>query len=440
MMNESTSTVPCSAPLYVLLLPSLLFAVFALCYDSPRTIANGWAAILTSPSLLTTDYIAVGGVGAAFLNAAVLGLLATAAVRFIRAERPGYEIAGVYLITGFGLFGKNLFNVWPHVIGVLLFRRLTGRPLRDLFPPLVFGTTLAPIVSQCAFGPHFGGAGPFVGVALGILSGFLLSALAGHMLNLHQGFTLYNIGTAGGFVGIVIAMSMRGFGIENTSVFLWSTEHSAPLRIVMFALFGGLAILGLLAHRSRQDISAATTATFPLRLLDGWKSIMARSGKLPCDFVQVAGFGPTLINMGFLGLFGLAYVIAVGGPVNGPIIAGLCSMAGFGALGKHPRNVLPIMAGVFAICIPKIWSPHDPGPLLAALFCTSLAPFCGHFGPLAGFVAGALHLPMVMHIAGIHGFLNLYNNGFAGGLTMTILVGVMKGINPALLDESSPGK
>ncbi len=439
-MIENTSAVPLGAPLYVLLFPALLFAVFGLCHDPLSTIAKGWAAILTSQSLLITDYLAVGGVGAAFLNAAVLGLLATAAVRFIHAERPGYEIAGVYLITGFGLFGKNLLNVWPHVIGVLIFRRLTGRPIRELFPPLVFGTTLAPIVSQYAFGPHFGGAGSFVGVALGILSGFLLSALMGHMLNLHQGFTLYNIGTAGGFVGIVIAMIMRGFGIENTQVFFWSTEHSALLRIVMFALFGGLAILGLLAQRSHPDFPSVPPTPFPSRLFDGWQSIMTRSGILPCDFVQVAGLGPTLVNMGFLGLLGLAYVIMVGGPVNGPIVAGLCAMAGFGALGKHPRNVLPIMAGVFVICIPKIWSPNDPGPLLAALFCTSLAPFCGHFGPLAGFVAGALHLPMVMHIAGIHGFLNLYNNGFAGGLTMTILVGVMKGINPVLLDDPSPGK
>ncbi len=436
-MSETRPSESVGAPLYVLLFPSLLFGAFGLCHDSWATIAKGWAAILTSPSLLVTDYLAVGGVGAAFLNAAALGLLATMTVRLIRAERPGYEIAGVFLITGFGLFGKNLLNVWPHIIGVLLFRHLAGRPLKDLFPPLVFGTTLAPIVSQYAFGPHFGSAGPVVGVALGILSGFLLSALAGHMLSLHLGYTLYSVGTAGGFVGIVVTMVMRGFGVENAPVFLWSTDHTGPLRIVMLALFGGLALLGLLAQRSNHGSLAGATTPLPRRLLDGWQSIMARSGKLPCDFVQVAGIGPTLVNMGVLGLLGLTYVCAVGGVVNGPIVAGLCALAGFGALGKHPRNVVPIMAGVLVICIPKIWSPGDPGPLLAALFCTSLAPFCGRFGPLAGFIAGALHLPMVMHIAAIHGFLNLYNNGFAGGLTMIILVGVIKGINPGLLEEPS---
>ena len=173
----------------------------------------------------------------------------------------------------------------------------------------------------------------------------------------------------------------------------------------------------------------------------GWGAICRCSGRLPCDFVTAGGLGATLWNMGTLGLVGLGYVLVVGGVVNGPVVAGLCALAGFGALGKHPWNTLPIMAGVFCICIPKVWSPHDPGPLLAALFCTSLAPFCGRFGMVAGFVAGALHLPMVMHIAGIHGFMNLYNNGFAGGLTMMILVGVMKGVNPALLEEpAAPGK
>ena len=78
---------------------------------------------------------------------------------------------------------------------------------------------------------------------------------------------------------------------------------------------------------------------------------------------------------------------------------------------------------------------HDPGPLLAALFCTTLAPLAGKFGFLAGVIAGALHLPMVMHVGGIHGYMNLYNNGFAGGLAMLIIIGFIKGLRPFLLEE-----
>jgi hypothetical protein len=40
---------------------------------------------------------------------------------------------------------------------------------------------------------------------------------------------------------------------------------------------------------------------------------------------------------------------------------------------------------------------------------------------------------MVMHVGSIHGFMNLYNNGFAGGLAMLIIIGFIKGFKPKLL-------
>ena len=116
-----------------------------------------------------------------------------------------------------------------------------------------------------------------------------------------------------------------------------------------------------------------------------------------------------------------------GGDVNGATLAGVFTVYAFGALGKHPRNILPIMLGVYLMCIPNIWAHAEPGPLLAALFCTTLAPLAGRFGVWAGIAAGALHLPMVMHVGSLHGFMNLYNNGFAGGLAMLIIVGFIKG-------------
>ena len=72
-----------------------------------------------------------------------------------------------------------------------------------------------------------------------------------------------------------------------------------------------------------------------------------------------------------------------------------------------------------------IWQPNQPGPLLAALFGTTLAPLSGRFGPLVGVVAGMLHLALVMRTASWHGGLNLYNNGFAGGLTATLIVSII---------------
>jgi hypothetical protein len=42
---------------------------------------------------------------------------------------------------------------------------------------------------------------------------------------------------------------------------------------------------------------------------------------------------------------------------------------------------------------------------------------------------------MAMHVGGLHGFMNLYNNGFAGGLAMLIIVGFIKGLRPHWLED-----
>ena len=42
-----------------------------------------------------------------------------------------------------------------------------------------------------------------------------------------------------------------------------------------------------------------------------------------------------------------------------------------------------------------------------------------------GLLAGAVHLTLVMRTAPWHAGLNLYNNGFAGGLTATLLIGIV---------------
>ncbi len=100
-------------------------------------------------------------------------------------------------------------------------------------------------------------------------------------------------------------------------------------------------------------------------------------------------------------------------------------MVGFAAFGKHVLNVPPVMLGVYLGSRLLIWEPAQVGPLLAALFATTLAPLSGKFGPLMGLLAGAMHLMLVMRTAPWHAGLNLYNNGFAGGLTATLLISIV---------------
>lgn len=129
-----------------------------------------------------------------------------------------------------------------------------------------------------------------------------------------------------------------------------------------------------------------------------------------------------LVNMGILGLAASAFVALVGGPFNGPVSGAILTVIGFGAFGKSLRNTWPIVAGV--VLASSIFGKQlsAPGPLLASLFCTTLAPIAGRFGIKAGIAAGAIHFMLVETTADWHGGLDLYNNGFAGGLTATLVI------------------
>jgi hypothetical protein len=103
-------------------------------------------------------------------------------------------------------------------------------------------------------------------------------------------------------------------------------------------------------------------------------------------------------------------------------------MAGFGAFGTHPRNSLPIIGGIFIASKFSIWSTNSPGTILAALFGTTLAPIAGAFGWVAGLIAGILHLTIVMNVGYLHGGLNLYNNGFSGGIVAIIMLPILEAL------------
>jgi len=130
--------------------------------------------------------------------------------------------------------------------------------------------------------------------------------------------------------------------------------------------------------------------------------------------------------MGLLGLASSLYVWFVKAPFNGPVIGGILTVMGFGGFGKTLKNVWPVVVGVVLATLVFGKQLSDPGPILAALFCTTLAPIAGQFGILVGIIAGFIHLFMVETTAVWHGGMDLYNNGFAGGLTASLIMAVMQ--------------
>jgi hypothetical protein len=193
---------------------------------------------------------------------------------------------------------------------------------------------------------------------------------------------------------------------------LWNESPSLPLRLLVPGLSVLLLVAGSLLGR------AAAWRAFP--------RILRLSGRLPADFMSTVSIPAALLNMGILGLAVWLYVFAVGGPHNGPVVGGILTVMGFSAFGKHPRNTWPVIAGVVGATLLFGKGLASPGPLLAVLFGTTLAPLAGEFGALVGVAAGFLHLAMVERTGAWHLGMNLYNNGFAGGLTATCLVAVIE--------------
>jgi hypothetical protein len=205
-------------------------------------------------------------------------------------------------------------------------------------------------------------------------------------------------------------------------VFIWTTGNNRLLGPILGGLFAGVAALGLLLDRQ------------------AWRKeayLMRLAGRSPTDFVALAGIGPTLLNMGLAGAIGTAYVLLVGGDLNGPTIGAIFTIVGFAAFGKHPRNILPVMAGVFLTSLTATWSANDPSLVLAALFGTTLAPIAGRFGWYWGVLAGFVHASVAQTVGQVHGGLVLYNNGFAAGLVAAVLVPVILALQPPGSDDAA---
>ena len=132
--------------------------------------------------------------------------------------------------------------------------------------------------------------------------------------------------------------------------------------------------------------------------------------------------------MGINGMAAMTFLVVAGGDLNGPTIGSIFTVVGFSATGKHFRNIMPVMVGVWLASQLKIWSITDPSSSLALLLSTTLAPIAGEFGVLAGILAGFLHSSVALNVGIVYGGMNLYNNGFAGGLVAIFLVPVIQSI------------
>lgn len=396
---------------WFLLICSLIILKTSFFFNTPVEIFHGLIDISTTESTLISDYFILGSPGAAFFNSGILMIISLFIIRKSKVHINGSIVATVFTVAGFAFFGKNIFNIWPILAGVYLYSFYKKEPFKKFILVALFGTGLAPLVSVISLGVGFSlPVGIILGIIMGIIAGFILPSLANHMVKFHQGYNIYNIGFTAGMVGSLFMALMRSFRLENQAQYHVATGFNSSLSIFLGILFVVMILTGFVFN----NLS-----------FKGFTQLLQHSGRLVTDFVNSEGLGISLINMGVMGLLSTGYVLLVGGEINGPILGGIFTIVGFSAFGKHPKNVIPILMGVYLACQVQHIEVAAPAALLAALFGTTLAPISGEFGIKAGLLAGFIHTAVVMNIGYLHGGINLYNNGFAGGMVAAILIPVL---------------
>lgn len=403
----------------ILFIYGFILFLFGIVMDTPNNVISGLLNIIKEPDVLITDYIVVGGIGAAFVNSGLLTIIFIFILKKLNINISGASISAILMMSGFSLFGENIFNVWFIVIGVMLYAKYQKEKFYKYVYIAILGTGLSPIVTQIMFNMD---KQKFISIPfsilLGIGLGFILPPLSASLMKVHQGFNLYNIGFTSGIIGTILVSILRSYGFSIQGRIIWSGGNNVLLSIFLSFIFLSMIIVGFILNK---------------KSFKGLKRIFTYSGRLVTDFVLLEGFPITLINMGINGVAALLYVLIVGGNLNGPTIGGIFTIVGFGAFGKHIKNILPIFLGVFIAGVTKIWNINDPAVLLSSLFGTTLAPISGEFGWKYGILAGFIICSVTINVGYLHGGLNLYNVGFAGGIVAAFLIPVIEALRK---DES----
>lgn len=388
-----------------------MIMISALFFNSPKEIILGMKSILLSDSILVSDYMALANPGAAFFNSGLLMLLSLIISKKSKVNMNGTVIAAIFTVAGFALFGKNIYNTFSIILGVFIYAKIKNETFSKFLLIALFGTALGPMISQISFSFDLN---YFIAIIIanlvGITAGLILPSLAHHFIVFHEGFNIYNIGFTAGMIGTLFMSLFRSVGLETSEILLLTEGYNRELTVYLIILFFSMIIVGFLFNENS---------------FKGYKKLLKHTGRLVDDFVVTEGFGISFINMGLLGLVSTFYVLIIGANLNGPVVGGIFTVVAFGAFGKHLKNVFPILLGVILASYFQIWELNSIGPVLAALFGTTLAPIAGVFGWKSGVLAGFLHMALVMNVGYLHGGMNLYNNGFSGGMVAAILVPII---------------
>ena len=410
------------------------FLIGAVCMPDRAQMLSGFGRILTQTCKISTNYFAVGGYAATFLNMGLVSLTCLGLYVLLGSTMNNVSTLAVILTTGFGSWGINMLNIWPTFLGVWLHCLIKKEKLKDNVNAMLFSTGIAPLISELMFRyPHaeavgFTPGGFVLAMAVGIVIGMLVPAGLAHSPRVHKGFDLYSA---------ALPIGMTAFFLQAT---LFKTL--------------GVALSAAPAAETLQVASAAICNTFCCIVFGLCVVFAFALGCRPKDYwnlltdpALVTSFSGTyntavfLMNVGVFGLFILGYYNLIGATFNGVTFGVVFCMLATCNSGSHPGNVWPIMLGYVAASVVFAWlSPLVGGNFNGAInaqaivvglcYANGLSPIADKFGFRYGFLAAVMHYLLVTSVPTLHGGFCLYNGGFTAALICLILMPSLEKLVP----------
>ena len=415
---------------------SLCFVVAAFIMPDRSAAFSGFYKILTSTCKVSTNYFALGGYAATFLNMGLVGLFCWALCWLPGAKAVNVTNFGFLLTVGFGAWGINPLNMIPTILGVLLYALVKKEKAGSLVNAMMFSTGIAPLISDLLLrypNTEMVGFNPLgLGLALfvGLIIGFFLPAGLSFAPNVHKGFNLYSaavpVGMTAFFLRTVLYNVMLGKKIGDVSALssmgALDVQSWPATNIFCFVLFGLCILFALLMGCKPKDY---------------W-NLLKDSG-FGANFATKYGNAPFLMNVGVFGLMIVAYFNLAGlidgkevwtGMTFGIVFCMLCTCDS----GSHPGNVWPIMAGYMVASFLFGWIFKLLGGetysltigaqaiLIGLCYANGLSPIAGKYGWPLGMLASGLHYLLVTAVPDMHGGFCLYNGGFTAALICLMFV------------------
>ena len=402
------------------------FLIAAVCMPDRSTMFSGLVRILTQPSKVSTNYFAVGGYAATFLNMGLVGLICLILFAALKANVNNVSTLAFILTVGFGSWGINVLNIWPTILGVVIYGLVKKEKMGSLVNAMLFSTGIAPIVTDMLIryprAEVIGFNLPGLGVALlvGFVIGFFLPAGLAHSPKVHKGFDLYSaalpIGMTAFFLNATLYKTMGVALPAAPDASALQVASPVIANIFCCALFGACIIAAFLMGCKPKDY---------------WR--LLSDPVLVTNFSSTYGNATFLMNVGVYGLFILGYYNLIGATFNGVTFGIIFCMLACCNSGSHPGNVWPIMAGYAVASLVFGWLSQLAGGTFAMTlnaqaicvglcYANGLSPIADKYGWRYGFVAAVMHYLLVTSVPNLHGGFCLYNGGFTAALICLILV------------------